>query len=104
MKIKFSHWYDKLEGIKITKPVLLIQVLKFHYKDLSESMIEYDTHYLDMEGISNYYPLPKTDLILLIFMQGDRIFTTIRRYTKEKFEYYKELENQELNLDVETEE
>ena len=89
-EIKFSHQYDKLLGMSSTPK--LIQVLKIRYNDLSKEMIEYDTkiYESDYPWKEDYYKLPKTDLILLIF-QSDRnmIFTTIRRFTEKKFEYYK---------------
>ncbi len=87
-KIKFSHDYDKLQGMGHTST--LLQVLKVHYTDLSEYMLKYDAK---IYGSDELYPVPKGDLILLIF-QSDKnmIFTTIRRYTPSKFEYYKNLE------------
>ncbi len=87
-KIKFSHDYDKLQGMGRTPT--LIQVLKINYTDLSRWMIRYDAK---IYGSDEMYPIPKDDLILLIFQSGtNKIFTTIRRYTPSKFEYYKNLE------------
>jgi hypothetical protein len=63
-----------------------MQVLKVRYQDLSSPFIEYDTVF----GSGMHYPLPQTDLILLIFLAGGtgQVFTTIRRYESEKWNYY----------------
>ena len=84
-QIKFSHPYEKLIGMASTPR--LIQALKISYYELSEWMINYDAKIFDSDEL---YPIPKTDLILLIF-QSDKnmIFTTIRRYTLSKWKYYK---------------
>lgn len=102
-KIKFSHRYDKLPpSVRYHKEgkALLLQALKIHYNDLSERMIGYDTSYFDIEPEYKigHYPLPKTELILLIFRicvcKVPDIFTTIRRYTPRKWEYYKNAEGE----------
>lgn len=94
-KIKFSHEYSKFPHrmfeIGITEAQLL-QVFKTHYNELSESFIAYDTHYFEPEDSDNdkWYPLPKTDLLVLIFdVPYLGIFTTIRPWNKEKERYYK---------------
>ena len=77
----------------------LLQALKIHYNDLSQHMIQYDCTYKDYSEDGHYaidklYELPKSDLILLIFLSDeyDQIFTTIRRYTPNKWVHYKEHE------------
>lgn len=88
-EIKFSNYYFKFpERIQWDPKAKLIQALKIHYNDLSKNMIEYDTVY-SKNGEVFFYNLPRTDLILLIFAQPTKIFTTIRRYTPNKWEYYK---------------
>ena len=89
-KIKFSHRYDKL--LEMASTPTLIQVLKIHYNDLSEYMLRYDATISDSDEM---YPVPKCELILLIFQSSkNMIFTTIRRYTPEKFRYYKDAEGE----------
>lgn len=94
-KLKFSHRYKKFGWI-ITpaKPinVKLLQIFKTHYNDLSESFKLYDTTYKEGYGI-NVYKLPQTELIVLIlgYEYSFHMFTTIRRYTPEKYEYYKRM-------------
>lgn len=107
-KIRFSHDYKKFEGLIHTKDplsdnmkVLLLNVLKINYKDLSGEMIKYDAEYKGEYGMK-MYELPKGDLILLIFQTNyGKIFTTIRRYTKEKWDYYKKSEGEIFKLEIE---
>lgn len=94
--IKFSHKYAKLAlGDKFTPEAELLQALRIHYKDLSEPMITYDTLYVE-DKVMDIYELPETELILLIFKSsiGAFIFTTLRRYTPKKWDYYKASEGE----------
>ena len=92
--IKFSHWYTKFNGVlddfKVRdqrNTAKLLLVLKTTYLELNKFFLEYDTSY----GDNQYYPLPKTDLIILIFKSdySGKIFPTIRYYNPEKLKYYK---------------
>ena len=85
-KINFSHKYKKLKGIG--DEALLLQTFKVNLKDLDERFIIYDTAYYDEDLKTKFYPLPKTELILLFFCHEYKLFTTIRRYTWAKYEYY----------------
>ena len=74
-------------GRKIPFDAELMQCVKVNYKELSRGFIQYDTRF---EG--GEYPLPKTDLIILIFETRDYtgrkcLFTTIRRYTPQKWKW-----------------
>lgn len=103
-QIKFSHRYEKLGEIKNHSKVVLMQVINFPHDLLSDSFIEYDTMYLDEDINEHHYNLPKTDLLILIFMADNGgLFTTIRRFTPDKFAYYKSLENEELELVITSE-
>ena len=85
--IKFSHKYNKMQDIVNDKDkVLLLQSIKINFEELTEEFIEYDTSYKEI-----YYPLPKTELILLLFKPKGKgkLFTTLRRYTPSKYEFYK---------------
>jgi hypothetical protein len=100
-KIKFSHWYFKLFNVysenDSNRIATLLQALKINYSDLSNDMIKYDATY----GNEEIYDLPKTDLIFLVFnahrLKGG-IFTTIRRYTPNKWEYYKGSEGETFEV------
>ena len=87
-QIKFSHDYPKLWGQK-TATLVYVDVLdlenELSMEDINQ-LLEYDTK--DCNG--NYYELPIGDLIQLVFVGNKKIpFCTLRRYTKEKWEYYK---------------
>lgn len=102
-KIKFSHEYLKLWGWRGSSAMLL-QVFKVHYKDLSVPFIHYDTGYLagdpSYDLHTEYYELPKTDLLVLIFgfIGSKGAFTTIRRWTPEKEKYYRGKVGQDFEI------
>lgn len=94
-KIKFSHWYEKLNHIYNTnckhKECVLLAIFKTHRKDLHEQFVRYDTEFWD-ELSMKHYELPKTDLLVLLFVSnvnGYSLFTTTRKWTPQKEQYYK---------------
>jgi hypothetical protein len=103
-KIKFSHRYWKMPVVVEHKPTYIVGVNKVHYKDLPAGFVTYDTLYPSEDEVREirYYPLPKTDLIILTLFtdseQSPKVWTTIRRYTSKKFEYYKKLMMKEVNI------
>lgn len=82
--IRFSHDYPKLWNQEYA---LLLNIKKTGVESLSRDLIEYDTKKSD----GDYYQLPENcDVIILCFVGDKDIpFTTIRRYTKSKYDYYK---------------
>ena len=87
-KIKFSHNYEKLKNIKVDEPVVLIEALFVNTKDLTDEFKTYDAQYLTEDGVS-FYDLKDMDALILIFIDvHGNIFTTIRRQTPSKNEYY----------------
>jgi hypothetical protein len=93
LQIKFSHRYPKLHGQKSAQ---LLSVKLCDRSELSEKFIEYDTVYevepaigVCSESVIGHYPLPNGRYMVLLFQGDERIpFTTVRRYTDEKFRYY----------------
>lgn len=87
-KIKFSHKYFKLNYVNQAK---LLQVFKCHYNDLSKDFLFYDSLYRKDARGYRLYEFPKDELIILLFQDtfDNDLFTTIRRYTPKKYEYYK---------------
>ena len=84
VKIKFSSNYPKLWG---QKEAILLFVKIINQEQLTEDLIEYDTK----NSKGEYYKLPKTDLIQLVFLGNKGIpFCTLRRYTPMKLKYYKD--------------
>lgn len=81
MQIKFSHSYPKLHD---QKSALLVAVELRGRSDFSEKFIEYDTAFN-----GGHYPLPPAQYMVLVFLGNELIpFTTVRRWTEEKFRYY----------------
>lgn len=83
--IKFCHDYFK-------KPEdgVLIQVFKTHFKELSDNFIVYDACFENAAGNNDLYQLPRTDLIVLVFLRrNNTLYTTVRRWTPEKEKYYR---------------
>ena len=100
-QIKFSHKYDKFEGIDVVPDdvAMLIQCVKIHHDDLSSSFKNYDTAWTH-NGVTDFYILPKIELILLIFRHNatKRIFTTLRPYIDKKYIYYKSNEGNNFRI------
>ena len=83
--IKFSHYYSKFFNfIKDGSEVMLMQVLLVNYHSLSGEFKAYDTSILK----GGFYKLPETDLLILFFRHELGVFTTIRRWTLPKENYY----------------
>src|SRR3954471_39336 len=93
--IKFSHSYTKMPD---RNKVILLEVFKAHYSELSNSFIAYDIEILNSE---KHYPIPKTTLLILYLIAGDgRTFTTVRRWTAKKEKEYRSLRGQEFLIEI----
>jgi hypothetical protein len=96
-KIKFSYFYDKLRGFDgyPIKTATLLQVITVERKELSVSFIEYDTD-------NGRFKLPPNTYLLLILQKpsGD-LMTTVRRFIPTKYTYYKSLEGQPFEIEIE---
>lgn len=108
LNIKFSHPYEKLKDtypamlkqttIQVTEGTLL-HVHKTRFEDLEPIFIDYDTVYYIEEKqtdgsilhIRKHYPIPKKgDCLFMLFESNlSNLFTTIRRWTPRKEEYYR---------------
>jgi len=89
-KIKFTHNYEKLWK-QTSGKLVYIRTREAKTVQKNTSLIEYDTTYSDSNGNRLHYELPKKGkLIQLVFMGNLGIpFCTLRKYTPEKFEYYR---------------
>ena len=64
---------------------------------LHPDLVEYDTKKSD----GSYYPLPKGNVIQLLFLGDKNIpFCTIRRWTPQKFDYYVSLIGETLKIEI----
>lgn len=98
-EIKFSHKYLKMPKELEDFNTYLIQIFVIDYKELSESFIEYDTTYADSSSMAQY-ELPKTKLLVLLLLTSDHLWTTVRRWTPRKEQYYRGLIGQEIQINV----
>jgi len=105
--IKFSHDYEKRpENVDDT---VLLEV--FVTDDLSERFKQYDTLIKGKNPFfkESYYQLPEGKKIVLLLKsawegtQGEyvsQVWTTIRIWTKEKEEYYRNIRGSEVKIEV----
>lgn len=104
--INFSHKYYKMPAGLESRKTYLVGVSRAHYKDLPKGFVTYDTIYSSEDEVRElrYYPLPKTELIILTLFtdseQSPYVWTTIRRYIKTKEDYYKKLIGKEVDIKV----
>jgi hypothetical protein len=99
-EIRFSHQYLKFGAYELPANGKILQVFKVNYKELSREFINYDTRYYDKpsESFKNY-PLADTDhIFILIEIGASKLVTTMRRWTPEKWRYYKNLEGKPVML------
>lgn len=90
--IYFSHIYEKMpreEDGSIVKQSQLIEVFIEDLNKMSKIFLDYDTKYLDKKGEIKYFNLSEGKYIILLLKHKDRLWTTIRKWTKEKEEYYR---------------
>ena len=92
MKIRFSHYYQKFwlkeAMIEDGDVVELVGVSVCDREQLPKSFLHFDSNY-GSEGEPEYFPLPAGRVIVLFFWDGDDLFSTIRRWTPQKEEYYR---------------
>lgn len=83
-QIKFSFPFSKLiHNGELIQAARLMQVFVFDLIDLSQELRDYNTDF-------GKHELPKTGQYLLLMFKhpGGGLFTTMRRYTKEKADFY----------------
>jgi hypothetical protein len=99
-EIKFSHAYLKFGAYELPIQGQILQVFKVNFSELGREFLNYDTRYYDKstESFQNY-PLSKTDhIFILIEIGAAKLVTTMRRWTPEKWKYYKALEGKQVML------
>lgn len=97
-QIKFSHQYDKFRGEVPPFKATLLQVIDIHYNELTDRFRLYDTYYIE-NGEEDLYPLPKTRLLLLLLHNEEiGLFTSARRSTPQKCDYYKRMQGREVEI------
>lgn len=105
--IKFSEQYEKMPLYTDSPPKqdVLLEVLKVNSEDLHKRFIEYETIYFDKK-VNNwaYYKLPKGEILILLLkseLDGSiDLWMTIRRFTPQKYKYYKEARGETFNIEI----
>ena len=88
-EIKFSHRYYKMP-LPLPFKAKLLHVFITNTKFIHKDFMDYDTAYFHPVKFDRaFYELPKgTILVLLLLSEDKKLFTTIRRYTPQKWNYY----------------
>jgi len=104
-KIKFSHHYKKLmdlEGEEVGETnafvshATLLEVQIVNLDQFHKEFLDYDTD-------NGQYKLPKKGrYLMLIFLKPDKcnLFTTLRPFTLEKYNYYLKLIGKEFEIEI----
>jgi len=80
--------YEKLKNVDSSKSVHLVECMPIKLSQLSDEFIEYDTGFYEGTEKDNY-PLKDGEYLVLFFVDcNGTLFTTIRRQTASKNEYY----------------
>lgn len=89
-KIKFSEDYEKLPIVWAGTQATLIAVYPESVERIKNRYTAFWKFDTKVRNQDKYYPLNFKDALILIFMHHNtgRLFPTIRRNYKEKFEYY----------------
>jgi RecA-family ATPase len=87
------------EGVELLD-TWIKEVATVDYSELTEEEIKQDTETVD----GKFYQLPKTKLIWLTLwsetITGSHIWGTLRRWTPQKFDYYKGLKGQRVKIEI----
>jgi len=96
--VSFSHTYRKMCADVLTEHTYLIGLQKIDIEKLPEGFLKYDSEYSEM-GKTGWYELPKGEvLVLLLYTVANGVWTTIRSYNEEKYEYYKSLIGERVQI------
>jgi len=101
--IKFSHTYPKMPTVNGFTPVKysrLMEVFVTTSEELSDIFVIYDTAYKKDDGTTGRYELPKGKVLVLLLAYGNWLWTTVRRWTPEKEQYYRSLRGKIVGIEI----
>jgi hypothetical protein len=104
--IKFSHFYLKFgEKISDGSEVALVGVQRVFLQNLTKQFLDTDTAYINKDGTISHYELPKSgEYLHLTFrlMEGGNgwEFSTLRRLTPQKAEYYSKALGETFKVEI----
>lgn len=85
--IRFSNDYEKLPERSNGKSATLLLVKRIMLEYQTKHFLQYDTKIRN--GYGGNFVLPeKGDYLFLVFQADGAVFTTLRSYSKIKYEYY----------------
>lgn len=89
-KIKFSEDYEKLPVFWNGTHATLLTVFPVKMETIKNRYTAFWKFDTKIRGEERYYPLNFKDAIILVFLHHNsgKLFPTIRKNYKEKFEYY----------------
>ena len=107
IKIKFSHKYGKMQLFFENYRTYLIAVSVIDLTKLPEEFLKYDTRYFESKKEKFFKLNFKKAIILTLYsiredvgLRFETVWTTIRRWTKKKEEYYKKHIGEEVKIIV----
>lgn len=71
----------------------LLEVFFMHKDDMSPEFIDYDVSFDDGK-----FPLPRTEYMVLLLKTDDQVWTTMRRWTPRKEQYYCDLRGKSVDI------
>lgn len=113
-RIKFSkcpigkhkgELWDKLKGRALTEPAMLIGIQQCFSDEIPDDEVKADTfHDWTQDDLQElcllFYRSRVINAIVLTFDHPDGYFTTIRQYTKNKYDYYAKHLGKLFNIEV----
>lgn len=102
--IRFSHRYNKMPAFVLDGKTILLDVYKTTTEDLCVPFINFDTQYFNEQYEPRFYPLPPGEILVLLLMSEDltdkEVWTTIRRWTPRKEQFYKSKRGEEFTIEI----
>lgn len=98
LTIKFSDIYWKMPPAEMIMkyPTKLLQVFPIEKEDLSPEFLQYDTSI----RTGGNYPIIDKILLVLFLTTGRYTWTTIRSFTIEKYEFYKQNTGKHFKIEI----
>jgi len=94
-KIKFSHAYSKMPDH--ANPSRLLEVFTVDRSELHRCFVDYDTKI----SFAGNYSLPKGKLLVLLLLSEEgELWTTLRKCSPEKRDYYRGMRCKVFDIDV----
>lgn len=96
--LKFTHKYYKMPPQITVGETFLLQVFVCDRSELSRDFVDYDVSYENEAGDCEEFELPEHGKLIVLLLQTDgrTLWSTIRRWSKEKEAYYRSMTGSEV--------